>query len=299
MVMPTKWDLTLPVLKICADGGDHPVRKMIPVLAVELNLSQDEKEERLKSGERRFNNRVRWAAWVLTRAGLLNKTGVGTFRITDGGHDVLKSNPTQIHSQYLMQIEEYREAARQWRMGTTDEATEEKSDQTPEEVIESAHRDHNSILAAEILDTIKSCSPGFFEQLVIDLLIAMGYGGSRDDAGEALGRSGDGGVDGIIKEDMLGLDSIYIQAKRWEGSVGADVVRNFVGALALKKAKKGIIITTSAFSKPARESVKTIEKKVALIDGKQLTDLMIEYNVGVAEVVRYSVKRIDPAYFQD
>jgi restriction system protein len=299
MSMPTKWDLTLPVLEITSDGNSHPVREIITILADKFKLDQEQREQRLKSGEKRFNNRVRWAAWVLARAKLLIKTGTATFQITSSGREILQTKPKKLDYQYLLKFTDYKEEVERWTRKDSESKTEGETEQTPEEIIESAHNDHNDLLAAEILDTIMSCSPQFFEQLVVDLLLAMKYGGSRDDAGEALGRSGDGGVDGIIKEDMLGLDSIYIQAKRWQGTVGSDVVRNFVGALELKKAKKGIIITTSEFSQSAKDYVKAIEKKIALIDGAQLANLMIQHNVGVEEVAVYSVKRIRSEYFED
>lgn len=299
MSMPTKWDLTLPVLEITSDGNSHPVREMITILADKFKLDQEQREQRLKSGEKRFNNRVRWAAWVLARAKLLIKTGTATFQITSSGREILQTKPKKLDYQYLLKFTDYKEEVERWTRKDSESKTEGETEQTPEEIIESAHNDHNDLLAAEILDTIMSCSPQFFEQLVVDLLLAMKYGGSRDDAGEALGRSGDGGVDGIIKEDMLGLDSIYIQAKRWQGTVGSDVVRNFVGALELKKAKKGIIITTSEFSQSAKDYVKAIEKKIALIDGAQLANLMIQHNVGVEEVAVYYVKRIRSEYFED
>ncbi|TFG32449.1 restriction endonuclease [Candidatus Thorarchaeota archaeon] len=299
MPMPTKWDLTLPVLELSSDGQNHPVREMIPVLADRFNLSQEEREQRLKSGERRFNNRTRWAAWVLARAKLLKKTGTATFQITDEGRKILKTKPEKLDVKYLYAHTDYKKEVEKWTRKDAEVESEEETEQTPEEIIEIAHNNHNDLLAAEILDTIMSCSPQFFEQLVVDVLLAMKYGGSRDDAGEALGRSGDGGVDGIIKEDMLGLDSIYIQAKRWANTVGSDVVRNFVGALELKKAKKGIIITTSEFSKSAKDYVKAIEKKIALIDGAQLANYMIQYNVGVDDVATYSVKRLKPEYFEE
>lgn len=299
MSMPTKWDLTLPVLEITSDGNSHPVREMITILADKFKLDQEQREQRLKSGEKRFNNRVRWAAWVLARAKLLIKTGTATFQITSSGREILQTKPKKLDYQYLLKFTDYKEEVERWTRKDSESKTEGETEQTPEEIIESAHNDHNDLLAAEILDTIMSCSPQFFEQLVVDLLLAMKYGGSRDDAGEALGRSGDGGVDGIIKEDMLGLDSIYIQAKRWQGTVGSDVVRNFVGALELKKAKKGIIITTSEFSQSAKDYVKAIEKKIALIDGAQLANLMIQHNVGVEEVAVYSVKRLRSEYFED
>jgi len=182
---------------------------------------------------------------------------------------------------------------------TVSDIEDDESDQTPEEILEQSYQDLRRDLAEELLERIKDCSPRFFERLVVDLLVAMGYGGSRKDAGQAVGRSGDGGIDGIIKEDRLGLDVVYIQAKKWDGTVGRPAVQTFAGSLDGVRARKGILITTSDFSQPAKDYAEMIEKKIVLIDGQQLAQLMIDHNVGVTEVETYTVKRSDLDYFGD
>ncbi len=232
----------------------------------------------------------------------LNKTG--TFIITERGLSLLKENPEKIDNKFLNRYEkfvEFKSYRKHKEAGETPVSAlfELESDRTPEESLEYAYQKLKNDLAKELLDTIKSCSPSFFEKLVIDLLIAMGYGGSRKEAGQALGKSGDGGIDGIIKEDKLGLDIIYLQAKRWENTVPVKEIRDFTGALASKKARKGIFITTSNFPKSVYEFVSQVGYKIILIDGKQLADLMIEYDIGLSTVNTYRVKTIDMDYFEE
>ena len=300
MNLPTKWDLELPLLKLVGDGRIHLVRDLIEVLADQFDLMPDQREDVLDSGEKRFNNRVRWAAFELKYAGLLENAGRGKFRITKDGENVLKSPPSKIDSQFLMEISTYAEKMR----GTSDEdlSTDliDELGQSPREIIEAAHKQYNEALSSEILEHIMDCSDAFFEKITIDLVVAMGYGGTRKDAGKALlGRPGDGGVDGVIKEDPLGLDRIYIQAKRWKKSVPVSAVRDFIGALDIKKARKGIMITTSSFPRQAFEDVKKLEKRVVLIDGNQLANLMIEHGVGVKEEVTLRINRLVEDYFDD
>ena len=249
--------------------------------------------------EPRFDNRVRWSLLYLRRAGLLESKRRGYFIITNKGLDVLKENPQKININFLMKFPGFSEFRSVKKEGKTVLDTEEIDiTQTPQEILESTHQKLKDTLSRELLDQVKKCPPDFFEKLVVELLVKMGYGGSRKEAGEAIGRTGDGGIDGRIKEDKLGLDVVYIQAKRWEdATVGRPEIQKFVGALQGEHAKKGIFITTSSFSKDAKEFISRIEPKIVLIDGETLTDLMIDYNVGVTQESVYEIKKIDADYF--
>ena len=249
-----------------------------------------------------FRNRVGWANTYLKKAGLIDSPKRAILKISDRGIELLKSNPKQIDAETLLDYKEFRN----FKLGTKSidkntrdvkEAVKTKSS-TPEEELEYAFQKLKKELSKELLDVVMNSSPSFFEQLVIDLLVGMGYGGSRKDAGEALGKTGDGGIDGIIKEDRLGLDTIYIQAKRWENTVPVKEIRDFAGALLSKKSKKGIFLTTSTFPKSAYDYVASIEPKIILIDGDRLTDYMIEFNIGVTTVNTFDIKSIDSDYFQ-
>ena len=300
MAVPDFQTLMLPLLKTAADGQDQSISEAIDALAQEFRLSDEEREELLPSGRQaRFDNRVGWARTYLKKAGLLQSTGRGRFRITERGSSVLKDNPAKIDMKFLEQFPEYVEFRSVSKPADKSDQGDHETDRTPEEVLEQSYQYLRSDLAEELLERIKECSPRFFEKLVVDLLVSMGYGGSRKDAGEAVGRSGDGGIDGTIKEDKLGLDVVYIQAKKWDGTVGRPVVQTFAGSLDGVRAKKGILITTSNFSHQASDYVERIEKKIVLIDGQQLAELMIDHNIGVAEVQIYSVKRLDTDYFGD
>ena len=237
----------------------------------------------------------------MTKAGLLASPKRGLFQITEKGKDVLSKNPDEINVQFLEQFPgfiEFRQLKRE-KSKNQDQLDLSSSSTTPEENLENSYQALRSELGSEILTTIKSCSPEFFENLVIDLLVTMGYGGSRKEAGEAVGRSGDEGIDGIIKEDRLGLDIIYLQAKRWENVVGRPEIQKFAGALQGQRAKKGIFITTSNFTKDAIDYARNIETKIILIDGVQLVDLMIDHNVGVSSEATYELKTIDSDYFSE
>lgn len=299
MPIPDFQSLMLPLLILISDGQDHTHSYSIDALAIEFGLTEEELRERLPSGKQsKFDNRVGWARTHLKKAGLLESTGWGQYRITQRGIDVLNSRPNKINLRFLNQFPEFREF-RSKSTSSQPEAIEieERYNQTIEEVLEASYQSLRQELAQELLQRVKSFPPRFFEQLVIDLLVAMGYGGSQKDAGKAIGQSHDGGIDGIINEDKLGLDVVYIQAKRWENTVGRPVVQAFAGSLEGQRARKGILITTSQFSIEAREYVRMIEKKIVLIDGEQLTQLMIDYGVGVAEKATYTVKKIDEDYF--
>jgi restriction system protein len=299
MPVPDFQTIMLPMLKIAGDGKEHTVHDFLEILAKEFNLSQEELNEFLPSGKQtRFFNRVGWAKTYLSKSGLLAMARRPYYVITERGKDALKQNPVVIDLKFLQQFPEYVQFRTTRRKSDNEEVTESISaEQTPEEILEEAFEDIKGNLASDLLENVKSCSPKFFEQLVVELLVNMGYGGSRRDAARAVGQSGDGGIDGIIDEDRLGLDTIYIQAKRWEGTVGRPDIQKFAGALMGKKANKGIFISTSNFTKDAVEYVSSINSKIILIDGNRLTELMIDYNIGVTNITSYNLKRIDSDYF--
>ena len=315
MAIPDHQMLMLPLLQITADGREHQQAALVEVLADEFSLIPEERAELLPSGRQtRFYNRVYWARVYLTRAALLQNAGRGRSRITKRGRDVLAGNPDRIDDAYLSQFPEFREfrrrSSRESNQPPKDKATPEheapddkheaaSESDTPDEALEDIFERIRAQLIQELRQQMKQSSPRRFETLVVDLLLEMGYGGSRRDAGSVVGKSGDGGIDGIIKEDRLGLDVIYIQAKRWEAKVGPQVVREFSGSLDMHRARKGVLITTSGFSPDAKESAERSDKQIILIDGHQLAELMIDHNVGVSEVQSYVVKRVDEAYFED
>lgn len=298
MAIPDYQSIMLPLLKFLGDRKEHSLREAIEYLADEFGLSDDERKELLPSEQQfTFDNRVGWARTYLKKAGLVNSTKRAYFKISDRGVQVLKANPETINIKFLEQFPEFIEFRK-----TKKEKKEKKpiSDESPpEEIIESAYQSLRDNLAAELLQNVKNCSPSFFEKLVVDLLVKMGYGGTRKDAGQAVGKTGDGGIDGIIKEDRLGLDILYIQAKRWENSVSRPEIQKFAGALQGMRAKKGIFITTSDFSRDAEDYVKNIESKIVLIDGETLANLMLDHNIGVSPVASYELKRIDTDYFTE
>jgi len=298
MSIPDYQSIMLPLLKFAGDKNEHSIRETIEYIADFFGLNEKERREVLPSGRQYIiDNRVGWAKTYLKKAGLLESTKRSYFKITDLGLEVLQKNPQEINVKYLEQFPQFIEF-RNLRRETAGEE-EENLTQTPQELLEYGFQRINKDLASELLNRVKKTSPRFFEKLVVELLIKMGYGGSLKDAGKAIGQSGDGGIDGIIKEDKLGLDIIYIQAKRWEDAVGSADVRNFVGSLAGQKANKGVFITTSHFSKDALDYVKTIPHKVILIDGETLAQLMIENDVGVSRITSYDVKKIDSGYFEE
>jgi len=304
VAIPDYQSLMLPLLKFASDGREHSLRETIDGLAEVFGLTEDERKELLPSGQQRvFDNRVSWARTYLTKAGLLQKTRRGHYSIAPRGKTVLASNPDRVDAKYLDQFEEFRvfRALRGTRSRPEDGSDSAAAEQqtTPEEALESAYDRLRDSLAAEILQQVKAASPSLFENLVVELLLRMGYGGSRRDAGRSIGRSGDEGIDGIIKEDRLGLDIIYVQAKRWEAKVGRPEVQKFAGALQGQRARKGVMITTSTFSAEARDYVSKIDTKIVLIDGGELADLMIDHNLGVSPTARYEVKKLDLDYFTE
>lgn len=299
MPVPDFQTIMLPLLVCFGDGEEHSIPEVMDRLARKFSLTEADLNAFLPSGKQTvFYNRVGWARTYLAKAGLLEMSRRSHYRITPRGKKVLAGNPPRIDKKFLEQFPEYiefrdRESGRR----RSKEATFEEGEKTPEEILEEAYEEIREGLAQELLGLVKQCTPSFFERLVVELLVKMGYGGSRRDAARAVGQVGDEGIDGIIDEDRLGLDTIYIQAKKWDGVVGRPEIQKFVGALMGKRAKKGIFITTSSFSADAVNYVSSIDAKIVLIDGKRLADLMMDYDVGVTSVTAYQLKRIDSDYF--
>jgi restriction system protein len=286
------------LLTIVADGEEHTIGEIIDGLAAHFHVTDDDRRDMLPSGkESRFDNRARWAGFHLRKAGILESTGWGRLRITRRGLDVLHQRPVAIDIKFLLQFPEFREFRSSSQRENAPPPGGGEEQETPQEALESTYQRLRDTLAQDLLERVRAAPPRFFEKLVLDLLVAMGYGGSRKDAGQAVGQSGDGGIDGIIKEDKLGLDVVYVQAKRWEGTVGRPTVQAFAGSLEGQRARKGVLITTSQFSPEAREYVGKIEKKIVLIPGEELARLMIDHGIGVTELASYTVKKIDLDYF--
>ncbi|MCE5223347.1 restriction endonuclease [bacterium] len=303
MPIPGFEEFMLPILILLSNGKEFQKKDIKNHLIEKYNISEEEQKEMIKSGRTTvFLNRSSWALSYLKHAGLLSSSKLGYYLITDRGRNALKEKPEKINRAYLMQFPEFISF-----ISPNKEAGKEKTnlislaepieDKDPQELIESGYQLILNNLYKDILEKLKNCSPKFFEILVVDLLLKMGYGGSFKDAGKAIGQSGDGGIDGIIKEDKLGLDVIYIQAKRWEDCVGRPEIQKFVGALVGHHANKGVFITTATFSKGATEFVQTIQNKVILIDGEMLAQLMVDYDIGVTKLISYDIKRIDNDYF--
>jgi restriction system protein len=300
MSIPDYQTVMLPLLNELTDGKEHSLQDVIEALAGAFNLSASERQELLPSGGQFiFHNRVGWARTYLKKAGLLCTPRRGIMQLTDRGRQVLSGRPKRVDAKFLRQFPEFLEF--QGGREDTPPGVESSAEQLdPQENMEAGYQQIRKELSAELLGRIKSCSPSFFERLVVELLLKMGYGGSRRDFGHAIGKPGDGGIDGVIKEDKLGLGAIYLQAKRWdEGQVGSKDVQAFVGALHGRKANKGVFITTSGFSKPAQDYVKDIQDKVILIDGHTLAELLIDHGVGVSTVATYELKKIDSDYFSE
>lgn len=299
MTVPDFQEIMLPLLKVVEDGQEHSGHEFLERLSKYFELGDDDLNELLPSGKQtRFYNRVSWARTYLIKSKLLEVPKRSVYRITERGKEVLMSNPNRIDTNYLKRFPEYIEFQERGNDKEEKKHFEDAVEEsTPEENLESAYQEIRDTLALEVLENVMSCSPAFFERLVVELLVAMGYGGSRRDAARAVGQTGDEGIDGIIDEDRLGLDTIYIQAKKWANSVGRPEIQKFVGALAGRRARKGIFITTSSFSSEAVRYASDIDPKVILIDGKRLAELMMDYNIGVNEVTTYKLKRIDSDYF--
>jgi len=303
MNIPDFQTVMLPIMEIAADNNIYPMRDLVNKLIDKYGLSDEEKKELLPSGKQTvFENRIGWAKTHLKKAGLLVYPKRGCIKITERGLSLLNNKPEKIDMGTLKQFDEYNEFIKITNVTKNDDATIAEIDtHTPEEIMESAFQNIKRTLADEILEKIRNVTPTFFEKLVVDLLVKMGYGGSVKDAGKAIGKTNDEGIDGTIKEDKLGLDVIYIQAKRWKdgNTVGRPELHKFVGALAGQGAKKGIFITASTFTKDALDYTPKNETKIILIDGIQLAELLIEYNIGVSNQQMYEIKKIDNDYFDE
>jgi restriction system protein len=304
MPIPDFQSIMLPFLLELRDGQERAVREVASALAEHFHLTEAERQVLLPSGEQTlFNNRVGWTKSHLKSAGLIDNPTRGRVRISEVGVKVLAQNPDHINCRFLKQFPSYLRFIGQSPEASpgseeVSEAVVIESSQTPQELIDSSFHALRKATAEDLLTRLLACSPGFFEIVVVRLLQALGYGAT----GEALvtGKSGDGGLDGIIKEDKLGLDVVCVQAKRWEGTVGRPVIQAFVGSMDFVRAKKGVVITTSTFSRDAISYVERIEgKKVVLIDGATLASLMIEYNVGVTVTKRYELKEVSNDFFEE
>ncbi len=302
-MIPDYQTLMLPLLKILSDGQEHSYRDLIENLAAEFKLTDEDRKELLPSGNQLlFDNKVSWAKTYLKKAGLIDSPRRAVFVITDLGRQTLSDNPERIDTKYLMRFPAFLEFKLISREKREEEKTLSENDtQTPEELLDRAYQEMRKSLAFDLLNKVLELPPAAFERLIVELLVKMGYGGSIKDAGRAIGGSGDEGVDGVIKEDKLGLDVIYLQAKRWKPGnvVGRPELQKFVGALAGQGAKKGVFITTSTFTKEALDYTPKNETKIVLIDGEQLAQLMIDYNIGCSTQQTYEIKKIDGDYFEE
>lgn len=294
----------LPLLQLLSDGQTRRMSDVRDELAQQAKLSEAELAEMLPSGtDHTYRNRIAWARTFLKKAGLLESPRWGHVRITDRGRIALQESPAEIDDKWLRRYPEFVEWTKPKKPDAENaKTTAEHSDvpaaeETPLEQLDRVYTQIQRDLADELLERVKQSSASFFERIVVDLMLAMGYGGSREDAGRTVGRVGDGGIDGVIDEDRLGLDKIYLQAKRWEGNVGRPVVQGFSGAMAGMHAVKGVLITTSGFTDDAQRYVKNLGQKIVLLNGRQLAELMIQYGVGVGEEATYTLKRIDSDYF--
>ncbi len=303
MTVPSYQDLMLPLLRVLGTvEKDLHQKECTQHVSELLKLTPEQREERLPSGYQTYvHNRIGWAGWYMQQAGLVMKPKKGFLRITDEGRALLAKNPAAIDTKLLATYASFQKRVMQSGETATEATilTAIPNEQTPTDQIEEAHQKLNQTLASDLLDLMAKMDPYKFEQLVVDLLFAMGYGGSRAEAALVTKKSGDEGIDGIINEDRLGLDVIYVQAKRWQATVGRVEVQNFVGALVGKHAHKGVFITTSDFHKTAIEYAKNVQHKVILISGQRLAELMIEYGVGVSTIRTIAIKRLDSDYFEE
>lgn len=296
-----KW--FMPLLELLGDGQIHNISELYGELAERLKLSSEDRAEMLPSGKQQlYKNRIGWSRTYLKKSGLVDSPKRGQLKITSRGQQVLANPPDELNVKFLKQYPEFVEFHTVSKNNDTKQEEDSLSDDettTPIETLEKLHRGLRKQFETEVLEKVKESSPSFFERLVVDLLVKMGYGGSREDAGQTVGGTGDGGIDGVINEDRLGLDVICVQAKRWDGTVGRPIVQAFAGSLEGVRAKKGVLITTSNFSAGAQQYVKQIEKKIVLVDGKQLAKLMVEHGIGVAVETQYIINRIDIDYFEE
>lgn len=303
MAVPDYQNLMLPLLRLCGDGEIHTLPEAVEAFASEFNLTDEERKQRLPSGRMTvLYNRTGWARTYLAKAGLLDSPVRGKFRITRRGEDVLTSSPVKIDAKFLATFKEFRE----FRDGQPKSLViqdvaraEAEEERTPEEILEASYQQLREDLVGDLLKQINSETPVFFEKLVVELLLKMGYGGSRLDSGQSIGGPGDEGIDGVINEDRLGLDVIYIQAKLWDRPVGRPEIQKFVGALSGQRARKGVFITSSSFTREAVDYARAIETRVVLLDGRELAQFMIDFDLGVSTTASYHIKQIDTDYFSE
>lgn len=301
MAIPDFQSVMRPALSVVADGLPISLKALREKVIEQFQLSDVERHEMLPSGRQTvINNRIGWARTYLNKAGLLSIPSKGLVQITERGREALQSGPQRITVGWLKRYPEF--SAFHGARPDNDAPSvqvEPVEDITPDEQLAQAHQALSQSLADELLTQVRGASPTFFEQLVVDLMIAMGYGGSRKEAGRATQQTNDGGIDGIIKEDKLGLDVIYLQAKRWSNTVHRPEIDKFIGALTRQRARKGVFITTSEFSAGAREAALGLDIKVVLIDGVELARLMVENNLGCSVKQVYEIKHIDSDYFTE
>ena len=302
MAVPGCQEIFLPLLKLTADGQEHTVAEAMKKIACDMNISESDQRIELASGQTRFYNRVMWAETYLVKSLLITKTGRARFVISNRGRSVLTENPPRIDLKYLERFPEYLAFKSKKKDAPTDgsaasDEDADSSDVTPDERLEVAYRELRGGLQDDLLERIRAASPRYFEHVVVDVLVAMGYGGTHADAAQVVGKSGDGGIDGVIKEDRLGLDMVYVQAKRHANDIGPGAIREFVGSLGERRAAKGVFITSGGFTDGARHAAERAHFRIVLIDGPQLADFMIDHGVGVTEHKRYTVHRVDTDYF--
>ena len=309
MAVPDYQSCMRPLLQFCADGREISISEAAAFVAAQFRLSAEDLAEQIPSGKQTLlANRVHWARTYLDKAGALRRTKRAHFVITDRGHTLLAQNPERVDARVLRQFPEFvafqspkGERAEDKAAPDSPQPVPDFSARTPEETLQASAEAIFEALRGQLLDRIRELSPSFFERLVVDLIVAMGYGGSRDSVVQRLGKSGDEGIDGVVNEDPLGLDVVYIQAKRYaaDNSIGRERIQQFAGALVGQGASKGVFVTTSSFSRGACEYAQRVPQRIILIDGAELTRLMIRYGVGVRTERTIELRRIDLDYFED
>ncbi len=303
-MIPDYQSLMRPVLE-CARNEPRKISDVVEDISHRLELTEEERQQMLPSGKQTtITNRVHWARSYLKQAGLVRNIRRGWYELTDRGRSILNDSSISLSAKYLEKFDEFqdfRSRGKEKDEEPTVQLDSETPTNTPDENLQAAHRKLDAALAANLLDNVRLASPMFFESLIVDLFVAMGFGGTSEDAGRALGQSGDNGVDGVIDQDPLGVDQIYLQAKRYgpTNSVGSGDIRDFYGALSIKKAMKGIFVTTSHFTSGAEQTVRDLGSRIVLIDGPQLAKLMITYNIGCRDRDVLHIKQIDESYFDE
>lgn len=302
MAMPKFEEIMLPLLSAIRDGGSYRFNDVIPKVADVMHLTEADRAETMKSGQPRFRNRVYWAKLYLSQAGALETPAPGTFRITKRGEELLVKHPAEINEDVLMEYPEFRAFRARSRAKDVTQAADRsfQTHETPQESIQRAYVELKDAVVRELLDAVRAAPPSFLEGLIVRMLTRMGYG-EGDESGAVLGGVHDGGVDGVIKKDRLGLSNVYVQAKRYKdgSSVGAPAIQQFAGSMQERRAEEGVFVTTSTFTKDAYESVKRLHARIALIDGQRLAELMFDLGIGVTEESSMILKRIDSDFFTE